>query len=118
MPITSDLNPGIQQSFRAANAAVRELATGGKKPKRATLGPRIKWTDNQRFVLGQLAATTSTANAVKKAQEWYPLANESTIRNFRTYYLKSLAANPDLANTTHGAISAKKGGETIAVRRV
>ena len=118
VPITRDLNPGMQQSFRAANAAVRALATGGNKPKRATLGPRIKWTDNQRFVLGQLAATTSTANAVKKAQEWYPLANESTIRNFRTYYLKSLAANPDLANTTHGAISAKKGGETIAVRRV
>ena len=113
VPITRDLTPGMQQSFRAANAAVRALSTGGKTSKRATLGPRIKWTDKQRFTLGQLAATTSTANALKKAQEWYPLANESTIRNFRKYYLKSLAANPDLANSTDGTIPGKKRGKPL-----
>ena len=97
VPITRDLTPGMQQSFRAANAAVRALSSGEETPKRANLGPRIKWTEKQRFVLGQLAATTSTANALKKAQEWYPLSNESTIRNFRKYYRTSLAANPELA---------------------
>jgi len=48
-----------------------------------------------------------------KAQEWYPLANESTIRNFRKYYLKSLAANPDVVNSTDGAIPAKKRGTPL-----
>ena len=92
----------MQQSFRAANAAVRELSTGGKTPKRATMGPRTKWTDKQRFFLGQLAATTSTANAVKKTQEWYPLANESTIRNFRKYdlYGKCEGSSPAKSTTT------------------
>ena len=113
VPITRDLTPGMQQSFRAADAAVRALSSGGKTSKRAKLGPRILCTDKQRFVLGQLAATTSTANALKKPQEWYPLSNESTILNFRKYYLKSLAANPELANSTDGAIPAKKRGKPL-----
>ena len=55
--ITRDLTPGMQQSFRAANG----LKHWGKTSKRAKLGPRIKWTDKQRFALEQLVATTSTA---------------------------------------------------------
>ena len=47
-------------------------------------------------MLGQLAARISTAN-------------ESTIRNFNTHYLKSLAANPELVNMRDGVVPAKKG---------
>ena len=104
VPVTRDLTPGLQQAFRAANAAVRQIPL---QQKRAKLGPRIKWTDKQRFTLGQLAATTTTANALKKAKEWYPLANESSIRNFWKYYLKAILADPTLASSTDGKIAVK-----------
>ena len=72
-PIARDLPPGMQQACRAANAAVRDLRTGGKVPKRTSQGPGIKCTDNQRYVVGQLAATTSTANALKKSERVVPI---------------------------------------------
>ena len=55
-------------------------------------------------MLGQLAARISTAN-------------ESTIRNFNTHYLKSLAANPELLNMRDGVVPVKNGSARGIIMR-
>ena len=74
---------------------------------------RIKWTDKERFTLGKLAAETTTANAVKIARKEHPLANESTMRNFRKSYLLAIAKDRNFGNSTTGVIQKKKMGRPL-----
>ena len=62
------------------------------------------------MTLGKLAAETTTANIARKD---HPLANESTIRNFRKSYLLAIAKDRNFGNSTTGVIQKKKMGRPL-----
>ena len=115
VPIPRNATVAEERNIVAGNLALRELSTKKKERQRISFQQRIKWTDQERFDLGKLAAETSTANAVKKAKIDHPLVNESTIRNFRKSYLLALAKDRTLGSASKGAIPKKKNGQAPAV---
>ena len=113
VPIPRNASIEEEKNVIAGNVAVRELGKKRKERQRLTLQDRIKWTDKERFTLGKLAAETTTANAVKIARKEHPLANESTIRNFRKAYLLAIAKDRNFGNSTTGVIPKKKMGRPL-----
>ena len=64
VPIPPNASAEEEKDIIVGNVGISQLSAKKKERQRLSLQPRIKWTAEERFELGRLAAQTSTANAL------------------------------------------------------
>ena len=113
VPIPLNATPVEEQAIIAGNIAFRKLVSSKKQRERVSLQPRIKWSEKERFHYGRMAAQSTTAAALKEAKKIHPLANESTIRNFRKQYLLTLTKDHSVSTAATGKLPTKQRGRPL-----